>query len=128
MPEAWYLYNVGSEGDRVTRQAAPEHEAFSMHPHLDTIQVGGASYRIADEVDELTCDRYLVGKHIQHTTDGREHILCRIRATGQYVVLTLTDWDNEQDTYETVTEAEAMAVYSDMPEHLCNWSYAFPGR
>ena len=58
---------------------------------------------------------------------GRNRFLYRT-SKGAYFLVTLTRWQNEQDTLKPVTLDEAMNLYeTTLTEHDVSYAEAFPG-
>lgn len=47
---------------------------------------------------------------------------------GNYFVGYSTQWEGSRSYIEAITEADALKLYEDLPEHAVEFESAFPGR
>lgn len=76
---------------------------------------------------KATCvadDVYWDGNNFEH--GGRNQWLYRTEK-GNYFATYGTFWQGERDTLEPLTQAEALEMWENLPEHNVKFEEAFPG-
>lgn len=85
--------------------------------------VDGKRYRVETST-LLADDQYWDGHN--HERHGRNNFLYRT-PNGRYFLVTLSQWQGEQDTLEPIDEDEARRLFEgELTEHAVTWEEAFP--
>ena len=85
--------------------------------------VGGKRYSTATAT-LIADDAYWDGSNMERS--GRNRFLYRT-PKGAYFLVTLTQWQGEQDALEPITQQEAIELYEgSLTEHAVEYAEAFP--
>jgi len=95
-----------------------------MHPPTNMTRIVDRTRYSVSKATLLTSDEYWDGSNWER--HGRNTFLYRT-PNGRYFVVTLTQWQGEQNTLEPVDLEEAIRLYEhELTEHQVTYAEAFP--
>lgn len=95
-----------------------------MHPNQNFERIVNRKKYSVATATLIASDEYWDGHNWER--NGRNAFLYRT-PNGNYFKVSLSQWQDEQDTLTPISQTEAIELYEEeLPEHIVEYSKAFP--